>query len=355
MQKIDYQLFMKKYFIAFLPLLIFVIINYVQEQLTDAKKLRINDRTSVAKILEALGDEPLPHKPSRRVSGVSAEEGRYLIHTGFARNANGNTLRKQSVHFVCTSCHNTQRDEPDLSRTDPEAKLDFVEERGLPFLQGTALYGVVNRTQFYNGDYYKKYGDLVNPARNNLREAIQLCAVECAQGRPLKDWEIESILAYLWKIDLKLGDLFLNSEEIDLIEEAVETGTAQAQAIKILKSKYLTNSPATFVKPPEDRKEGYKVEGDPANGKRIYDLSCLHCHDNMRYSFFELDDANHTFEFLDKHTTRYTRYSIYQVGRYGTSPLPGKRSYMPHYTLEKMSNQQMEDLRAYIEQQAQMK
>jgi mono/diheme cytochrome c family protein len=342
---------MKKYILVLLPL--FGIMGFTYIKSVQADKIRINDRTSVAKLLEALGYKPLPHRPNRRMSGVSAQEGRYLIYTGFAKNGKGKSTSKQSAHFVCTSCHNMQRDEPDLSKIDPEAKLDFVEERGLPFLQGTALYGAVNRTSFYNGDYYKKYGDLVNPARNNLREAIQLCAVECAQGRRLKDWEVESILTYLWTIDLKLGDLFLNSEEIDIIAEAVETESDQAVAIGLIKNKYMQGSPATFVAPPEDRKEGYEnLVGDPENGQRIYELSCLHCHEDQRYSLFDLDDAEYTFDFLDKHMARYTRYSLYQVGRYGTSPLPGKRSYMPHYTVEKMSNQQMEDLRAYIEREA---
>lgn len=69
--------------------------------------------------------------------------------------------------------------------------------------------------------------------------------------------------------------------------------------------------------------------------------------------FFELDDAQNTFKFLDRHISRYTRYSIYQVARYGTSPLPGKGAYMPQYTMEKMNNQQLEDLRTYIQEQAQ--
>ena len=44
----------------------------------------------------------------------------------------------------------------------------------------------------------------------------------------------------------------------------------------------------------------------------------------------------------------YDQRSIYHVNRYGTKPMGGKKAYMPHYTLEKMSNQQLEDLRAYI-------
>ncbi|NJK82888.1 MAG: hypothetical protein HC912_02805 [Saprospiraceae bacterium] len=70
-------------------------------------------------------------------------------------NAEGKKGAKQSAHFVCTSCHNVERDEPNLSQVDPVAKLAYVVEKRLPFVQGSALYGAVNRTHFYNGDYEK--------------------------------------------------------------------------------------------------------------------------------------------------------------------------------------------------------
>ena len=101
---------------------------------------------------------------------------------------------------------------------------------------------------------------------------------------------------------------------------------------------------------PEDRTKGYDV--NPGNidiGKSIYELSCKHCHYKERYSFFSLDDKKDTFKHLKQHISKYTRFSIYQVARWGTTPLNGKRAYMPFYTQEKMSNQQMEDLRAYLE------
>ncbi|NND33498.1 MAG: cytochrome c, partial [Saprospiraceae bacterium] len=260
--------------------------------------------------------------------------------------------KKQSKHFVCTSCHNLDREDPDLTQADPEARLSYVKEKGMPFLQGTSLYGVINRTSYYNGDYEKKYGKLVYNARNDLREAIQLCAVECAQGRRLQSWELESILAYLWTIGLQLDDLNLDQNEKDKLKNARIGEGDKTAAIEMIKSHYLQASPATFGSPPEDRKEGYDKIGNPDNGRLIYDLSCQHCHERSRYSFFNLDDATLTFKYLERHLPKYTRYSIYQVGRYGTPPLNGKRAYMPQYTLEKMSNQQMEDLRSFIEQEA---
>ena len=283
---------------------------------------------------------------------LSAEKGAQFVREGITNGRSGGKVRKQSRHFVCTSCHNIEREDPDLSQSDPQARLLYAKENGMPFLQGTTLYGAVNRIRFYNGDYEKKYGELVKPARNDLREAIQLCAVECSQGRKLKTWELESVLAFLWTIDLKMDDLNLTTEEKTLVNEALNGNGDKAESIALIKEKYLNGSPATFVDPPKDRTEGYAHKGNAENGKLIYELSCLYCHENGRYAFFKLDDSGYSFNYLEKHLDRYTRYSLYQVARYGTSPLNGKRSYMPNYTLEKMSNQQLEDLRTYIEQEA---
>ena len=312
-----------------------------------------DETQSVAEVLEKLGDEPVGHQVDTSVNGVSVERGQSLVLTGFADKPGGGQVSKQSKHFVCTSCHNVQKEDPDLSVADPQARLLYAQKMGMPFLQGTALYGAVNRTSFYNGDYEKKYGSLVAPARNNLREAIQLCAVECSQGRALEPWEMESVLAYLWTIGLKMKDLALSDKEYKQVNTALATGRNKETAIELLKSHYLQASPATFAEPPKDRREGYEnIEGDPANGKLVYELSCLHCHEKERYSFFKLDHAKTTFQYLKKHFPQYTRYSVYQVARYGTSPIPGKKAYMPNYTLEKMSRQQLEDLRAYVEEMA---
>jgi mono/diheme cytochrome c family protein len=308
--------------------------------------------TPLTEVYEKLGAE-LPNQPNWDLPGVSAEAGKALVLEGKTIGPNGRVTSRQSKHYVCTSCHNVKREDPDLTVSDPQARLMYVQGKGLPFLQGTTLYGAVNRTSFYNGDYEKKYGDLVKPARNSIRESIQLCAVECSQGRALKDWELESVLAYLWTIGLKVGDLDLSEDEMAQVDAAVNGNGDKEQATSLLQSKYLKGAPASFVDPPADRKAGYpEIVGNPDNGKVLYDLSCLHCHEGQRYSFFNLDGSVYSFRFLKKHFDRYTRYSVYQVSRYGTSPMAGKKTYMPNYTLEKMSHQQMEDLKAYIYQMA---
>jgi len=328
---------------ALLPLIIFLATS-VQNKNTQ----ELVYATSVWKVLESLGEPAPNHIVNTSVEGYSVEQGRVIVEDGFG-SVKGKKVKLQSKHFVCTSCHNITKEDPDLSKVDPQARLDYCAENGIPYLQGTTLYGAVNRSLFYNGDYEKKYGDLVDAARNNLREAIQLCAVECSQGRRLSSAEIESVLGYLWTIDLKLKDLNLTDAEFKLVQTHLKDNSKNhKEAIDLLKSKYRQDSPARFVAPPEDRKKGSGLTGDVANGKKFYETSCLHCHENERYSFFNLDNTKQSFCYLKGHFGKYSHASVYQVARWGTPPHPGKRAYMPQYTAEKMTDQQLEDLRAYI-------
>ncbi|MBK8502847.1 MAG: c-type cytochrome [Saprospiraceae bacterium] len=312
---------------------------------------KLTSDQSVAKLLEVYGDIPLPHKPNMTVTGVSVERGKDIVTQGMSQTG-GKKSRQQSKHFTCISCHNIKREDPDLTNPTPETRLKYVSEHEMPFLQGSPLYGIVNRRSFYNGDYVKKYGDLVNPTRHNLREAIQLCATECSQGRKLKEFELESILAYLWTIDLKLADLALTEDEMAQLQHAFNTGEKRGEAIKILRSKYIDYSPATFVDPPADRKTGDGIKGDISNGALVYKYSCQYCHFDNRNSFLLLDNTRLTFQHLLHKAGTYDPHSIYQVIRYGTPPKGGKEAYMPQYTKEKMSDQQMADLRAYVESEA---
>jgi len=313
-------------------------------------EVKIAADTPVWEVLNELGESMPNHQVNSNVLDASVEYGKNLVHFGHIKGKN----KSQSQHFVCTSCHNVEREDPDLSNPDPQARLEYVHQKGLPFLQGSPLFGAVNRTSFYNGDYEKKYGTLVEKARNNLREAIQLCAIECSQGRPLNELEMESTLMYLWELQLTMGDLGLDQGEQASIEESIAAHINESESVALIKSKYTEMMPAHFVDPPADRKAGYEaVKGDSANGQRIYEAACLHCHENQRYSFFNLDDSKFSFKHLNKHFHKYTRYSTYQVVRYGTKPIPGKRAYMPNYTIDKMTHQQVEDLKAYVKSRAQ--
>jgi mono/diheme cytochrome c family protein len=133
------------------------------------------------------------------------------------------------------------------------------------------------------------------------------------------------------------------------IEDA-NTEEAKKKAAEIVYSKFLSKSEATFVYPPEDRKAGYSYKGNPENGKLIYENSCLHCHYNQRYSFLHLDKSKMSTHHLASKAGSYSRQSIYQVIRWGVPSKSGKPSYMPQYTQEKLTNEMVEDLRAYLEE-----
>ena len=329
----------------------FVAIFFVCASLISPSRI-MNKETRVSKVLDILGDKDLGHYPDTKKFGVSAKRGESIVRNGFSTRPGGGKTRRQSKHFKCTSCHNLVKEDPDLRFSDPQARLAYTHENGLPFLQGTSLYGAVNRTSFYNGDYKKKYGDLVDAARNDIRGAIQLCATECAQGRKLKTWELESVLAYLWTIDLKIGDLQFDADEYEFVEKALKKRSMQDSAIQIVKSKYLPGSPATFGTAHSSLENGKNLEGNPDNGQLIYENSCLHCHADRKYSYLLLDNDKLTFKHLAGKAEGYSKHSLYQVVRYGVFSKSGKHSYMPQYPYEKMTDQQLEDLKSYIEMRA---
>lgn len=312
----------------------------------------IEEETPVWDVLEYLGEDA----PSHAQQGATAEmvqQGKELVLYGKTKRKSGRKTKLQSKHFNCTSCHNVVKDEGNLATMDAQARLEYCEENDLPFLQGTSLYGVVNRTSFYNGDYQKKYfgNPRILKSNKDLKEAIQLCAVECAQGRPMKKWELEAVLAYFWSLEFKMEDLDFSKEELTKIKVAKKSDSKEI--IDLIKSKYMEASPAEFGVTPKDAKAGYQnITGNPANGALVYDLACLHCHKGKKYSLYELDDSKMTFQHLQRHIPKYDRYSIYQVSRYGAPSYPGKRAYMPQYSIERMTDQQLEDLRAYVDQRA---
>ena len=212
---------------------------------------------------------------------------------------------------------------------------------------------MVNRESWYNGDYQKKYGDLALLAHDSLRESIQLCAKVCSQGRRLEKWELNAILCYVWTLEYTLGDLKLESSDYERINAATANEEKQAEMIALLKSRYTQRSPATFTDAPPDKKSGYEgLTGRPETGKDIYELSCQNCHHQNGESNLVLDNTSYTFRKFKRKIAKESRFSLYKIIRYGTHPIDGHRPYMPHYPLERMSNQQVEDLRAYIEQQA---
>jgi len=302
-------------------------------------------------VAETMYDRGLP-KPSHFRENLSTEEierGRQLVWEGITANPPaGKKSIPISRFFTCVTCHNTVREDPVLSVVNSEARLSYAMEKQIPYLQGSTFWGIVNRTSWYNDDYILKYGELVDKAKSSLEESTQLCALVCSQGRTLEQWELDAIIAYYWSLEMKLEDVGLDN----LKKLAKLAALPDANALEQIQTLFLSKSPATFSDSPTDKAAGYGLEGDATRGQGIYELGCQHCHRAGGESDVILDDFRSTFTWLKKNITANSPLSIYEIARHGTYSEAGHRPYMPHYTQEKLSDQQLEDLRAYIEEKS---
>lgn len=312
--------------------------------------VEVGPDTPVYAVLRQAGMPAVGHEAD--TSAEAVRRGYEIVHKGKTDKPGGGRSSAVSVYYQCTSCHNVDREDPDLTASDPEARLAYAEANDLPFLQATTFWGAVNRETWYNGDYFKKYGELIEDARTDLVESMQVCAQYCAQGRKLEEWETESLKAYFWTLQMKLGDLDLSQKEYDSLSRYLSEGQGE-EASRLVKSKYLTYSPATFVEPPADKAQGYPHEGDPENGALVYKRSCRNCHHAYGESDVTFDYARRTFRWLRKHLGDDDRLSVYEIVRHGTYSEKGHAEYMPLYPLEKLSDKQVEDLVAFIRQEAQ--
>ena len=339
--------FLKKYFLVSAWLLSLLLLTNFSSQPPPAW----DAETPVFEVLQYLGETPPGHY-LENITPEMIKRGEDIIRKGRTIGSDGALSGYVSKYYDCTSCHNITIEDPDLRASDPEARLTYVQEKNIPFLQGTTFYGAVNKESWYNDDYVKKYGEMVYEANKDIKAAIQLCATECAQGRRVTDWEIEAMLAYLWSLGYQLGDLDMSAADYQTLNAQAADPSNHEELREWVKSFYLLKSPATFVEVPEDKQAGYPLEGNAERGKAIYNTSCQFCHRPYGVSNFWLDDSELTFRKLRKNMAKANHFSIYEMIRHGTYAVPGHKPYMPLYPKERMSDQQVEDLRAYIENNA---
>lgn len=308
------------------------------------------EKLPVAEVEHALGDD-LPIHYMKSFDEELAKVGEQLITQGKAnyKEHNGKLI---SPYFNCTDCHNLVKEADDITNLDQQVRLDYLSANNLPFTAGSTFFGIYNRTKFYNDDYYKKYGDLVIDAKDTLANAVQLCAEYCASGRKLESWELNAVMNYFKREELRISDLGLNRSEIDLLEMALEKEVNEKEALTLLKTSYIDRYHATFTGAMPENQRKYGSEGDADNGEKIYESACMYCHKNSRVTYLNLTDDVLSGKYLWKHRKGYDDLSVYQVVRWGTYPIIGRKQYMPLYPKEKMSNKQLEDLMAYIKKLA---
>lgn len=313
----------------------------------------INQTDKVLDVLAKLGDKtPIHYRDYNSLDSNKVKQGLDIFTQGFTINDNGKKSKRQSKHFVCTDCHNMQIEDPDLTKSNPETRLEYASKNNLKFLPGTTMAGTVNREHWYNDDYIKKYGELVVPANDTLKNAIHLCAVECSQGRALEDWEMEAMLQFFNSIGYTISDIKLNEQEISTINKALNTSEGKEKAVELIKSKYLNYSPATSLNPTPKNERKLGADGNPKIGEQIYELSCLTCHKEKGVTNYKLNKEKLTFNQLKYWADKHSLSSVYEITRKGTYAMPGYKPYMPNYTKERLSDEQLEDLMAYINQEA---
>jgi len=258
-----------------------------------------------------------------------------------------------SSYFVCTDCHNVGREFKNSSDQNPSSRLDFAKVNNLPFLPASTFWGIYNRTSFFNDDYIKKYGDIIKDAKQSLPGSIQVCAKYCSSGRYLKSWELEAIIHYFKANELKIKDLSLTNNQKDAISRIQSLSeTEKSDLLASINNSFTQGYSAHFAEtmPRDDRK--YGVGGDVDNGKFIYEKACLHCHLDGRVTYLKLGNDKLSAQMFLKNKSTYDDLSVYQIIRQGTYAMPGRNQYMPRFTKDKMSDQQIEDLMAYLTQLA---
>lgn len=317
----------------------------------------LNDETPLWDVLVKLGK--IKTNMLDTTKQYSVRKGEELVYFGQTTDFRGNSTSRLSKKLVCSACHSTESEYGMSDMYDPQARLDHCDSLDRPFLPASPLFGMINRRYFFNEDYITVFQTddqkLKNDAHTDIRSAIQFCNQYIARGRELKEWEVESIIAFMWTMELKIGDLNLSQVDKDKVQYAIDNNRSNARAVDIVRRYYPEIYPASLEAPQEValRKQTSPILNSFTNGKVVYQRSCLHCHRNKRYSNFKMDMEQSTFKFLKKHLDDTSRHSIYDVIRYNPGS-KGNKAGMPHYSNERMSNQQLQDLRFFIIQVARL-
>jgi len=337
---------MKKKILSFVLLITISITLLSIDDVTKNRFLPLNTTNdlkelSVLNVLLELGAE----KPNHYVMESNMDSVRMGYQMVYYGQLKDKSNTKISKFFVCTDCHNQVIEVADLSKETAEERVTYGMKNGLPFLPASTFYGLYNKSHWYNGDYAKKYGDLVKPTRDTLKNAIQLCATQCSQGRALKEWEMSAIIHYYKSIEFKVNDLNLNESELNQL--LTDLGTHNTRSVDVLKRKYNSINKATFGK--LNPKEPDNYSADLKAGEYIFKNGCLHCHGMGKdITNFEFDNDKLTLSFLESKLKKHNTYSVPYIVRKGTYAMSGRKQYMPQYPLEKMSNTQLFDLISYI-------
>jgi len=302
--------------------------------------------------------------------------GKEIFINGQVKNSPAGPSPSQPVskYFKCITCHNYEREDPNLTRQDPEARFQWIEktEKKIYILQGATMWGAVNRETFYP-DYFAIYHHLCVPKGkeppstpcgpllkicgpgcrtmepDSLEDAIQVCSAYCSAGRYLEAWELHALLAFFWDREIKLNDLDLPPKQAAQVKAVLTSPSPDprhAERLRaLLASKYAKKADNTFrgvfkgisYTPQGSITVGYEggttFTGDPGRGERLWPLSCGRCHGTKNLP----QKAKHFTQDLEK---------FHKMLAKGTRHRD--KAYMPNFTLERLSCQQAADILVYL-------
>lgn len=266
-----------------------------------------------------------------------------------------------SEHYRCIDCHNLRPEDPIAGLQDPQARAEWIasqtpgaNETRLFLAPGTTLWGAVNRDSFYNDSYEIYHGLLTSGLRTmnptSLEDATQVCCKYCSVGRFAKNWEIASLLTYFWDLEVRLSDLGLPpSVEREVLNVLAEPEKSEPEDVtrmrRFLQRHYLTRAGDTAIPPPSFDEDGnlgpypdkLMFEGDPKIGAQLFGMACAQCHGAGKV--YEVTGAD-----LVADLPRF-----FDVLAHGTEQ--AKQPYMPMFTSQRLSRQQIADIQAYLEEQ----
>lgn len=331
-----------------------------------------------------------------------AEVGRRIVELGELPRTSGNTT--QSELFKCINCHNPNMEFDRYNSIAAagttgrgnlgEMRIQHASRTNGFFAQGAPLAGMINSDAFYTGDYQSYYNwkgtpQKPNPfsdAGTNLDSAIGLCSDVCSKGQRLNEREIRAVRAYLQSKQLKIGNVLTENEicaaNILFSSARSEVPAAEINRLKnqiktYVDTRYQRQRPATFAKEKESYAAVNRIVsaggGDANRGEEIFERTCMHCHSEEARRTTGIFEGTATPILVfskNRRTGRYLKRS-YEHVRDGSSKLIkalrsgverfnsqtdpvawDKNPYMPLYTKEDLSDEQIADLMAYVNQLA---
>lgn len=301
----------------------------------------LTDTTPLSDFLSLLGAESKPRFPGTDDPGLVAA-GREMIYKGRLPNSQGEKL---SEYFYCADCHSAEREQRLLSpHGDAQATVDFSIENDLPLLPASTFAGITDRVAYFESGTTDSLEIEAKP-KSDLESAVQFCSTALARGRELNPVEMQAVLAYLFSLEWRVGDLGFRGADLAELKRRSLNRREHNTIVEDLQKRYPLRALRIRGDLPTESKSGYPSvkETNPERGHQIWSKACLHCHGAEGASQHFFGNRVSTWRKL---LSLFEDGTAYRHIREGSGSENGV--YMPPYPVNKLGEQEIEDLRAYI-------